>query len=84
MSENLMDRRTDAVVIGILIAHPGAFGSGELITPKNSPDLWWAKTNIHNFILHQNINFSKKNPKNIEIQKCEPPKMVRAYIYVKV
>ena len=25
------DGRTDAGVIGILIAHPGAFGSGELI-----------------------------------------------------
>ena len=30
MFENVDGRMTDAGVIGILIAHPGAFGSGEL------------------------------------------------------
>ena len=35
MFENV-DRRTDAGVTGILLAHPGAFGAGELKKTKKT------------------------------------------------
>ena len=40
MFENVDGRTTDAGVIGILIAHLGAFGSGELKCTKNKKIKW--------------------------------------------
>ena len=40
MFENVDGRRTDAGVTGILIAHLGAFGSGELKMQQNNEILW--------------------------------------------
>ena len=44
------------------------------MTPKKYPQ---------NFHTQKNIHFSE-NPKNIEIQKSDPQKMVRAYVRMKI
>ena len=48
-------RTTDAGVTGILIAHLGAFGSGELIRQNNlrrAPyTLTHSQANVHNFVI---------------------------------
>ena len=63
MFENV-DGRTDAGVIGILIAHLGAFGSGELKNMFDNMDL--AVTDVVNKCFNQRHHDSHLVPKDLD------------------
>ena len=52
--------------------------------PQTSPISWWPQKNIHKIFIPQKIFIFLKTQRNIEIQNFEPPKMVRAYVCVKI
>ena len=54
------------------------------ITPKTSPIFGWPQKNIHKIFIPKKIFIFLKTPKNIEIQKFDPKKMVQAYVYTKI
>ena len=51
MFENVDGRTTNARAIGILIAHLGAFGSGELINTHEELLIWTSKYGGHTYML---------------------------------
>ena len=52
------------------------------MTPKYSPILWWPQKNIHKIFIPK--KYFLKTPKITEIQNCEPKKMTRAYVCIKI
>ena len=51
---------------------------------ETSPVLWWPPKNIHKIFIPPKTFICLKTPKNIEIENFESPKMVPAYVYMKI